>query len=85
MAQLRKHHALKIDKSLEQIMQTYRDHGATSNNPHTCILEDGGKLRDMDRAALSAAQAMTADAATAMKQRFDPLALLNPRKLRSWR
>lgn len=71
------------DARLEKIMQTFRDHGATINNPHVHILEDGGKLRDMDRAALSAAQRMATDATVAMKGRFDPLGLLNPGKLRS--
>ena len=69
---------------LEQIMQIYRDHGAIINNPHVYILEDGGKLRDMDRATLSAAQRLATDSALAMKQRFDPQGLLNPGKLRSW-
>ena len=72
------------DQRLEAIMQIYLDHGATINNPHVHILEDGGKLRDMDRAAVSAAQRLHADAAVAMKQRFDPQGLLNPGKLRSW-
>jgi FAD/FMN-containing dehydrogenase len=69
---------------LEALMQTFRDHGASVNNPHVYILEDGGKLRDMDRSAVSAAQGMAVDAAVAMKQRFDPQGLLNPGKLRSW-
>ncbi|MFZ2651859.1 MAG: FAD-binding oxidoreductase, partial [Burkholderiaceae bacterium] len=72
------------EERLEQIMQIYRDHGATINNPHVHILEDGGKLRDMDRSAVSAAQRLASDAALAMKQRFDPQGLLNPGKLRSW-
>lgn len=71
------------EERLQEIMQIYRDHGATINNPHTHILEDGGKLRDMDRAALSAAQRMASDATVAMKARFDPMGLLNPGKLRS--
>jgi FAD/FMN-containing dehydrogenase len=71
------------DARLEQIMQAFRDEGATINNPHVHILEDGGKLRDMDRAALSAAQRMASDATVAMKSRFDPYGLLNPGKLRS--
>ena len=71
------------DARLEQIMQAFRDEGATINNPHVHILEDGGKLRDMDRAALSAAQRMASDATVAMKSRFDPHGLLNPGKLRS--
>ena len=72
------------DERLEQIMQIYRDHGATINNPHVYTLEDGGKLRDQDRAALSAAQRLAIEPAVAMKQRFDPQGLLNPGKLRSW-
>jgi FAD/FMN-containing dehydrogenase len=56
----------------------------TVNNPHVHVLEDGGKLRDMDRAAQAAAAQMSADPVIAMKQRFDPLGLLNPGKLRSW-
>lgn len=71
------------EERLNEIMQIYRDHGATINNPHVYLLEDGGKLRDMDRSALSAAQRMAADSALAMKQRFDPQGLLNPGKLRS--
>ena len=74
----------RSDARLEAIMQAYRDQGASINNPHVHILEDGGKLRDMDRATLSAAQRLTSDAALAMKQRFDPQGLLNPGKLRSW-
>ena len=34
------------------------------------------------RSAVSAAQGMAADAAVAMKRRFDPMGLLNPGKLR---
>jgi FAD/FMN-containing dehydrogenase len=71
------------EERLQRIMQIYREHGATINNPHVHILEDGGKLRDMDRSALAAARQMQGDPALAMKQRFDPLALLNPGKLRS--
>ncbi|MFO1270259.1 MAG: FAD-binding oxidoreductase [Rubrivivax sp.] len=71
------------EERLQQIMQIYRDHGATINNPHVNVLEDGGKLRDMDRVAVSAAQRVAAEAALAMKDRFDPLGLLNPGKLRS--
>ena len=72
------------EERLQQVMQIYREHGATINNPHVYILEDGGKLRDMDRSALSAAQLMASDPALAMKQRFDPQGLLNQGKLRSW-
>jgi len=70
------------EQRLAEIMQVYRDHGATINNPHVNVLEDGGKLRDMDRAAVSAAQRLAADPALVMKDRFDPLGLLNPGKLR---
>jgi hypothetical protein len=72
------------DERLEQLMQACRDQGVTVNNPHVHVLEDGGKLRDMDRAAQAAAEQMSADPVIAMKQRFDPLGLLNPGKLRSW-
>jgi FAD/FMN-containing dehydrogenase len=72
------------EERLEQLAQAFIDQGATINNAHVHVLEDGGKLRDMDRSAVSAAQAMSADAAVAMKQRFDPMGLLNPGKLRSW-
>jgi FAD/FMN-containing dehydrogenase len=72
------------EERLAQIMQIYREHGVTINDAHVHILEDGGKLRDADRAAVSAAQAMASDVAVAMKQRFDPQGLLNPGKLRSW-
>ncbi len=71
------------EERLQQIMQIYRDHGATINNPHVHVLEDGGKLRDMDRSAVNAAQRLAAETALAMKSRFDPLGLLNPGKLRS--
>ena len=70
---------------LAELARIFESHGVTINNAHTHLLEDGGKLRDMDRAALSAAQRMAADAAVAMKSRFDPLGLLNPGKLRSQR
>lgn len=69
---------------LAELGGIFEANGVTINNAHTHVLEDGGKLRDMDRSALSAAQRMAADAAVAMKQRFDPAGLLNPGKLRSW-
>jgi FAD/FMN-containing dehydrogenase len=71
------------EERLAELAQIFERHGVTINNAHTHVLEDGGKLRDMDRSALSAAQRMAADAAVAMKQRFDPAGLLNPGKLRS--
>jgi len=72
------------EERLAALAQRFEAHGVTINNAHTHVLEEGGKLRDMDRSALSAAQAMAADAAVAMKQRFDPQGLLNPGKLRGW-
>jgi FAD/FMN-containing dehydrogenase len=72
------------EQRLAALAQIFEDHGVTINNAHTHVLEEGGKLRDMDRSALSAAQRMAAEAATAMKQRFDPAGLLNPGKLRDW-
>lgn len=71
------------EERLQAIMQTYRDFGASINDPHVHILEDGGKLRDMDRAAVAAAARLASSPALAMKQRFDPQGLLNPGKLRS--
>ncbi|MBI5716677.1 MAG: FAD-binding oxidoreductase [Burkholderiales bacterium] len=72
------------EERLAELGQVFEEHGVVINNAHTHVLEDGGKLRDMDRSALSAAQRMAAEAAVAMKQRFDPAGLLNPGKLRSW-
>jgi FAD/FMN-containing dehydrogenase len=59
------------EERLNEIMQIHRDHGATINNPHVYILEDGkqGKLNP---------------AAVELKRRFDPQGLLNPGKMRSW-
>jgi FAD/FMN-containing dehydrogenase len=59
------------DARLDEIMQIHREHGATINNPHVYILEDGkqGKLNP---------------AAVELKRRFDPMGLLNPGKMRSW-
>ena len=72
------------EERLAELAQIFEAGGVIINNAHTHVLEDGGKLRDMDRSALSAAQRMAADAAVAMKQRFDPAGLLNPGKVRSW-
>ncbi|NBQ87383.1 MAG: FAD-binding oxidoreductase [Betaproteobacteria bacterium] len=57
---------------LNEIMQIYRDHGVQINNPHVYIVEDGKQNNQLDPAVL------------AMKQRLDPMGLLNPGKLRSW-
>jgi hypothetical protein len=59
------------DARLEQLMHACREQGVTVNNPHVHVLEDGGKL-------------LAAEAAIALKHRFDPLGLLNPGKLRTW-
>lgn len=72
------------EERLAELGGIFEAHGVTINNAHTHLLEDGGKLRDMDRSAISAAQRMAAEAAVAMKQRFDPAGLLNPGKLKSW-
>lgn len=60
------------EERLNEIMQIYRDHGVQINNPHVYIVEDG-KQNNLDPAVVG------------IKSRFDPLGLLNPGKLRSWR
>ncbi|MFT0140375.1 FAD-binding oxidoreductase [Alcanivoracaceae bacterium MT1] len=59
------------EERLNEIIQYHRDNGVHVSNPHTYILEDGGKL-SVDPGQL------------AMKQRLDPAGLLNPGKMRSW-
>jgi FAD/FMN-containing dehydrogenase len=59
------------DERLNEIQQTYRDHGVNIANPHVFIVEDGKQGR------------INPDV-VAMKQRLDPLGLLNPGKLRGW-
>jgi len=59
------------DERLNEIQQTYRDHGVSIANPHAFIVEDGKQGR------------INPDV-VAMKQRLDPLGLLNPGKLRGW-
>lgn len=71
------------DERLAELARRFEAEGVTINDAHTHVLQDGGKLRDMDRSALSAAERLAVDAASAMKQRFDPLGLLNPGKLRA--
>ena len=56
---------------LNEIMQIYRDHGVTINNPHVYILEDG-KQGQLNPAVIE------------IKRRYDPQGLLNPGKMRSW-
>jgi FAD/FMN-containing dehydrogenase len=59
------------DERLNEIQQIYRDHGVSIANPHVFIVEDGKQGR------------INPDV-VAMKQRLDPLGLLNPGKLRGW-
>lgn len=56
---------------LNAIMQTFRDHGVTINNPHVFVVEDGKQNGKLDPAVL------------ATKQSLDPHLLLNPGKLRT--
>jgi FAD/FMN-containing dehydrogenase len=72
------------EERLAELARICEEHGVIVNNAHTHVLEEGGKLRDMDRLALSEAERMQAAASVAMKQRFDPAGLLNPGKLRNW-
>jgi len=55
---------------LDQIAAEHRARGVHINNPHTYVLEDGGKLASESRTL-------------AMKRRLDPAGLLNPGKTRS--
>jgi len=59
------------DERLADVQQVYRDHGVSIANPHVFIVEDGKQGR------------INPDV-VAMKQRLDPLGLLNPGKLRGW-
>ena len=59
------------EERLTEIMQIYRDHGVTINNPHVFVLEDGK-------------QGQLNPAVVELKRRFDPQGLLNPGKMRSW-
>lgn len=57
---------------LNEIIQYHEDQGAIVFNPHTYILEDGGmKMIDIQQLQF--------------KQKYDPLGLLNPGKMRGWR
>jgi len=55
---------------LDEIAAEHRARGVHINNPHTYVLEDGGKLASESRTL-------------AMKRRLDPAGLLNPGKTRS--
>ncbi|MBS0014914.1 MAG: FAD-binding oxidoreductase [Arthrospira sp. SH-MAG29] len=56
---------------LNEIIQYHEDRGAIIFNPHTYILEDGG-MKTVDLQQLN------------FKQKYDPLGLLNPGKMRGW-
>ena len=56
---------------LNEIMAIYRSHGVQIKNPHVYTMADGTS----NPADLAFVQ---------MKERFDPLGLLNPGKLPSW-
>jgi FAD/FMN-containing dehydrogenase len=56
---------------LQEIMQYHEDHQAIIFNPHTYILEDGGR-KCVDPVQL------------AFKEAIDPYGLLNPGKMRAW-
>jgi FAD/FMN-containing dehydrogenase len=56
---------------LQEIIRYHEDSGAFIANPHTYILEDGG------RKAIDPVQLQ-------FKQRVDPYGLLNPGKMRAW-
>jgi FAD/FMN-containing dehydrogenase len=59
------------DARLDEIMRIYREHGVFINNPHVFIVEDGK-------------QGQLTPGVVASKERFDPMGLLNPGKLRAW-
>ncbi|NEP17589.1 MAG: FAD-binding oxidoreductase [Leptolyngbya sp. SIO4C1] len=56
---------------LHEIIRYHEEKGAFIANPHTYILEDGGR-KSIDEAQL------------AFKQKVDPYGLLNPGKMRGW-
>ncbi len=56
---------------LNDIMRYHEEKGAFIANPHTCILEDGGR-KTVDMAQLQ------------FKEQMDPYGLLNPGKMRAW-
>ena len=60
------------EERLQEIMRIYRDHGVRVNDPHVFIVEDGRH------------QGVLSPGSVAMKQRFDPMGLLNPGKVRAW-
>ena len=56
---------------LEEIIRYHEDNGAFIANPHTYILEDGGR-KTIDKEQLG------------FKQMVDPYGLMNPGKMRGW-
>ncbi len=60
------------EERLQEIMRIYRDNGVRINDPHVFIVEDGKAGGPLPAAVMQA------------KQRFDPLGLLNPGKVRAW-
>lgn len=56
---------------LAEIIRIHEERGCAVFNPHTCILEDGGRK-------------ITDPAQLAFKRVADPLGLLNPGKMRGW-
>ncbi|MCS6815034.1 MAG: FAD-binding protein, partial [Cyanobacteria bacterium] len=59
------------EERLNEIIQYHEDHGAWIFNPHTYILEDGGR-KTIDPIQV------------AFKAMVDPYGLLNPGKMRAW-
>lgn len=57
---------------LQEIMDYHEDNGAMIFDPHTCILEGGGR-KTVDPAQLK------------FKEMVDPYGLLNPGKMRAWK
>jgi FAD/FMN-containing dehydrogenase len=56
---------------LSEIIKYHEDQGAFIANPHTYVLEDGGR-KSVDVEQLK------------FKERVDPSGLLNPGKMRAW-
>jgi FAD/FMN-containing dehydrogenase len=61
----------RSDARLDEVMRIYREHGVAINNPHVWRVEDGKSGTFTPNIVET-------------KQRYDPLGLLNPGKLRSW-
>lgn len=59
------------EERLNEIMQTFREHGVKINNPHVWVVEDGK-------------QGVIRPEVVAVKRDYDPYGLLNPGKLRGW-